>query len=219
MFVIEKGASGPLFNLNSIIHLLVRKLFNIMGLLDKSFPINLSFTLVGNPFLIQKDSLLSESPEATGQAGMTDFISCRLLRNSLLSVFFILLISIPGFSYAEEMEKVNKNTVQTMKRNKIVVQNQLEMNKTDKKGIECQPIYGNYWRSSKWGWYGARRVVKTPVEAKEILEQFLLHNRGIRVVKIVDKPHFFVAEIINSRGTIIDLILIDKRTGRIRSMF
>jgi hypothetical protein len=62
-------------------------------------------------------------------------------------------------------------------------------------------------------------VVKTPVEAKEILEQFLLHNRGIRVVKIVDKPHFFVAEIINSRGTIIDLILIDKRTGRIRSMF
>ncbi len=210
MFVTDKGASGPLFNLNSIIHLMVRKLFNIMGLLDKSFPINLSFTLVGNPSLIQKYS---------GQAGMTDFISCRLLRNSLLSVFFILLISIPGFSYAEEMEKVNKNTFQTTKRNKIVVQNQLEMNKTDKKGIECQPIYGNYRRSNKWGWYGARRVVKTPVEAKEILEQFLLHNRGIRVVKIVDKPHFFVAEIINSRGTIIDLILIDKRTGRIRSMF
>jgi len=173
IFVTEKGASGPLFNLNSVINLLARKLFNIMGLLKVSF----------------------------------------------ICLFFILLISIPGFSYAEEMEKVNKNALQTTKRNKIVVQNQLEMNKTDKKGTECQPIYGNYWRSSKWGWYGARRVVKTPLEAKEILDQFLLHNREIRVVKIIDKPHFFVGEIINSRGAIIDLILIDKRTGRIRSMF
>jgi len=173
MFITDMGASGPLFNLNSIIHLLARKLFNIMGLLKVYF----------------------------------------------MFLFFMLLISIPGFSYAEEMEKVNKNAIQTTKTNKIVIQNQLEMNKTDKKGIECQPIYGNYWRSNKWGWYGARRVVKTPLEAREILEQFLLHNRGLRVVKIVDKPHFFVAEIINSRGTIIDLILIDKRTGRIRSMF
>lgn len=88
--------------------------------------------------------------------------------------------------------------------------------------IECQPTYGHYWRSSKWGWYGARRVVRTPVEAKEILEQFFVHNRGISVIKISeirDRPHFFVAEIINSKGVIVDLILIDKRTGRIRSMF
>ena len=173
MFITEKGASGPLFNLNNISHLLAGKLFNIMGLLKVSF----------------------------------------------IFLFFILFISIPGFSYAEEMEKVNKNSVEITKRKRIVVQSQLEINKTDKKATECQPIYGNYWRSNKWGWYGARRVVKTPLEAKEILEQFLLNNRGLRVVKIVDKPHFFIAEIINSRGTIIDLILIDKRTGRIRSMF
>ena len=64
MFVTEKGASGPLFNLNSVIHLLAGKLFNIMGLLKVSF----------------------------------------------MFLFFILLISIPGFSYAEEMEKVNKNS-------------------------------------------------------------------------------------------------------------
>lgn len=181
-----------------------------MELLDKLFLINFSFTLVGNPSLIQKDS---------AQAGMTGLISCRLLRNGLLYIFFILLISIPGFSYAEEMEKVDKNAVQTNKRNKNIAQNEPETDKTEKKGTECQPIYGNYWRSSKWGWYGARRVVKTPVEAKELIEQFFLHNRGIKVVRINDRPHFFIAEIINSRGVIIDLILIDKRTGRIRSMF
>lgn len=173
MFITEKGASGPLFKLNRVIQILIRKLLNIMELIKVSFM----------------------------------FLS------------FILLISIPGFSYAGEMEKVNNNAVQINRKIILVAQNQPETNKTDKKGIECQPVYGNYWRSSKWGWYGARRVVKTPLEAKEILDQFLLHNRGIRVVKIVDKPHFFIAEIINSRGAIVDLILIDKRTGRMRSMF
>lgn len=85
--------------------------------------------------------------------------------------------------------------------------------------IECQPTYGHYWRSSKWGWYGARRVVRTPVEAQEILDQFFVQNRGIKVVRIRERAHFFMAELINSKGVIVDLILIDKRTGRIRSMF
>jgi hypothetical protein len=173
MYVKEKGAFGPLLNMNNVSHLLAGKSFNIMGLIKVSF----------------------------------------------MFLFFILLISVPGFSYAEEMEKVNKNAVQTNKRSKNVIQNQPEINKTENKDPECQPIYGSYWRSSKWGWYGARRVVKTPLEAKEILDQLLMHNRGIRIVRINDRPHFFVAEIMNSRGAIIDLILIDKRTGRIRSMF
>ena len=141
------------------------------------------------------------------------------LKVSFEILFFILLISIPGFSYAEGTEKVNNNAVQTRIKIKIVPQNQVEVNKADKKVIECQPVYGNYWRSSKWGWYGARREVRTPLEAREILEKLFLHKRGIRVVNIIDKSKFFVAEIRNSRGAVIDLILIDKRTGRVRSMF
>lgn len=85
--------------------------------------------------------------------------------------------------------------------------------------LQCQPVYGHYWRSYKWGWYGAPRQVKTPVEAREIIEQFLLQDRGIRVVRIRENVHFYVAEIINNKGALVDLILIDKRTGRIRSMF
>ncbi len=85
--------------------------------------------------------------------------------------------------------------------------------------VECQPVYGHYWRSYKWGWYGARREVRTPVEAKEIIEQLLLQDRGIRVVRMRERAHFYIAEIINSRGVLVDLILIDKRSGRIRSMF
>lgn len=86
--------------------------------------------------------------------------------------------------------------------------------------IERQPVYGQYWQSEKWGWYGARRIVRTPADAQQILEQFFVHHqRIVRAIKISEKDHFFVAQIINSKGLTVDLILIDKRTGRIRSMY
>jgi len=88
-----------------------------------------------------------------------------------------------------------------------------------KEKVECQPVYGQYWRSYKWGWYGARREVKTMVEAREIIEQLLPQDRGIRVVRMREMPQFYIAEIMNNNGVLVDLILIDKRTGRIRSMF
>jgi hypothetical protein len=84
---------------------------------------------------------------------------------------------------------------------------------------ECQPTYGHYWRSSKWGWYGAKKPVKTPVEAKQIIEQVMMQKSNIKVVRITERPHYFIAEMINHKGVVVDLILIDRRTGRIRSMF
>jgi hypothetical protein len=86
-------------------------------------------------------------------------------------------------------------------------------------GIEFRPTYGHYWQSQKWGWYGAKRVVRTPVEAKEIIERFFYPSHSIRVIKIRERAHFFVAELLDQKGMVVDLILIDKRTGRIRSMF
>ena len=86
--------------------------------------------------------------------------------------------------------------------------------------VERQPVYGQYWQSEKWGWYGAKRTVSTPADAQHILEQFLIHHqRDVRVVRMREKAHFFVAEIINGKGVMVDLILIDKRTGRMRSMY
>jgi hypothetical protein len=88
-----------------------------------------------------------------------------------------------------------------------------------KESVECRPTYGHYWRSSKWGWYGARKQVKTPVEARQIIEQVFMQNNNIKVVRITERPHYFIAEMINKKGVVVDLILIDRRTGRIRSMF
>lgn len=89
----------------------------------------------------------------------------------------------------------------------------------DQESIECQPTYGHYWRSDKWGWYGARKVIRTPVEAREILEKFFMPNSSIKVGKIRARNHFFEADIINRTGVRIDLVIIDKRTSRIRSIY
>jgi hypothetical protein len=85
--------------------------------------------------------------------------------------------------------------------------------------VECQPMYGNYGRGQKWGWYGARREVRTPVEAKEILDRFFIQNRKAKIGRIRERHYFFEAEIMNHKGTLIDLIIIDKRTGRVRSIY
>jgi hypothetical protein len=85
--------------------------------------------------------------------------------------------------------------------------------------IECQPTYGYFIHSDKWGWYGARREVKTPVEAKEIIDHIFVRNNNIKTITIRERAHFFVAEIKNKNDVMVDLILIDKRTGRVRSMF
>ena len=90
----------------------------------------------------------------------------------------------------------------------------------EEKHLERQAVYGQYWQSERWGWYGAKRIVSTPADAQHILEQFFVHHqRDVRVVRISEKAHFFVAEVINGKGVMVDLILIDKRTGRMRSMY
>jgi hypothetical protein len=91
--------------------------------------------------------------------------------------------------------------------------------RTGQDRIECKPVYGHYWKSQRWGWYGAKRMVRTPDEAREILEKFFVRQGDIKIGKIREHPRFFEADIINRKGIMIDLIIIDKRSGRIRSIY
>lgn len=88
-----------------------------------------------------------------------------------------------------------------------------------KQGLVQCPAYGHYWRSYKWGWYGAKRTVKTPVEANEIILQFYVPQKGIHIHRVIESPLFYQAEIINTKGVLVDKVIIDKRTGRIRSIY
>ena len=81
------------------------------------------------------------------------------------------------------------------------------------------PVYGQYWRSYKWGWYGAKRLVRTPVEAHEILQQFYVTHKGVKIHRIIEGPTFYRAEIMDKNGVLLDMVIIDKSTGRIRSIY
>lgn len=78
--------------------------------------------------------------------------------------------------------------------------------------------YGNYCQGPRWGWYGAKDPVKTAKDARERLEQFF-EDEDVIVGRITEKQTYFQAEITNPEGQLVDQVIIDKRTGRIRSIY
>jgi hypothetical protein len=83
-----------------------------------------------------------------------------------------------------------------------------------------QGPYGNYCPGMKWGPYGVRKPVRTVAEARQVLETYLAGNPvGAHVGKIVEKDLYFEAEILGRNDQVIDRQIVDKRTGRIRSIY
>ena len=80
--------------------------------------------------------------------------------------------------------------------------------------------YGRHCPGMGRGPYGARRVIKTPDEAKQAIEQYFSGSKqAIQVGKVEEKRWFFKADILDPGGTLIDILIIDRRTGRIRSIY
>jgi hypothetical protein len=101
--------------------------------------------------------------------------------------------------------------------------NSLEAQQRHRMG-DCQPVYGGYTKGVIDQPYGARRNIKTEQEARLLLEKFFLSNgnsemRDLKIGRIKEMPNFFEAEILNSQNIPVDLVIIDKRTGRIRSVY
>jgi hypothetical protein len=62
--------------------------------------------------------------------------------------------------------------------------------------------------------------VRTAAEAKQVIETYLAGNtQGARVGKILEKDLYFEAEILGRNDRLIDRQIVDKRTGRIRSIY
>ncbi len=79
--------------------------------------------------------------------------------------------------------------------------------------------YGSYCPGPRGGWYGARKAVRTTEEAKKILQDFFSMYQNISIKNIKEKEWFFEAEILDTNNAVIDKVIVDKRTGRIRSIF
>lgn len=65
--------------------------------------------------------------------------------------------------------------------------------------------------------YGAKDPVKTPEEARKRLEAYF-EGEDLVVGKVLDRPLYFEASIKHKDGRLVDRVIIDKRTGRIRSI-
>jgi hypothetical protein len=80
--------------------------------------------------------------------------------------------------------------------------------------------YGHSCPGRHWGPYGGRRAVKNSAEAKQAIEKYFAgSSRTLQVAITVERRWFYIAEITEPDGTLVDKLIIDKRTGRIRSIY
>ena len=78
--------------------------------------------------------------------------------------------------------------------------------------------YGGYCQGPRWGWYGARTPVRTREDARRHLEKFF-EGQEVVIGAITPRGRHFLADILDKDKKIIDRVIIDKRTGRIRSLY
>lgn len=78
--------------------------------------------------------------------------------------------------------------------------------------------HGSYCSGPGWGWYGARKAVKTPDEARKLLEEYFKSEKVV-IGDIKERKFFYMAEIKDNENEVIDKVIVDKRTGRIRSIY
>lgn len=78
--------------------------------------------------------------------------------------------------------------------------------------------YGGYCKGPKWGWYGARRRVKTEKEVRDLVVEFLADTK-LTPGEIRDEETYYEVDIKGEAGEIVDLLIVDKGSCRIRSAY
>lgn len=78
--------------------------------------------------------------------------------------------------------------------------------------------HGSYCSGPGWGWYGAKKAVKTSDDARKLLEEYF-KSENVTIGDIKERRFFYEAEIKDKDDKVIDKVIVDKRTGRIRSIY
>jgi len=78
--------------------------------------------------------------------------------------------------------------------------------------------YGDYKKGAADKGYGEKRPVATIEEARQVLAEYFA-KKDVRIGEIREKELFFEAEIRDKNNNLIDKVIVDKRTGRIRSIY
>jgi hypothetical protein len=70
------------------------------------------------------------------------------------------------------------------------------------------------------GPYGARVTVATAEDARQVIETYFAgQGRKVSVGPMAERPWFFIADVLDKEQKPIDRVIVDKRTGRIRSIY
>ena len=77
--------------------------------------------------------------------------------------------------------------------------------------------YGAYCPKRHPDHYGARHPVRTVSDARERLLQFFGSDQT-DVINLEERPRHFRADIVDKHGKLLDTVIIDRRSGRIRSI-
>jgi hypothetical protein len=78
--------------------------------------------------------------------------------------------------------------------------------------------YGGYCEGPRWGWYGARTPVTNVDDARKYVKKYF-EGRDVVIGTITEQNMFFKADIRDHSDTLLDQVIIHKRSGRIRSIF
>jgi hypothetical protein len=96
-----------------------------------------------------------------------------------------------------------------------------------KQNAECCQSAGNGqcshekrgWCGKRKGdWYGARRPVTSIDDAREQFAKYF-SGQQLVVAEVAEKPWRFEADVLDSCGKVVDRVMIDKRSGRVRSIY
>jgi len=78
--------------------------------------------------------------------------------------------------------------------------------------------YGGYCKGPKWGWYGAGHHVRSEEEVRDLVSDFLAGTE-LTVGEIREQETYFEVDIKDKEGEVVDLLIVDKRSCRIRSAY
>ncbi len=68
------------------------------------------------------------------------------------------------------------------------------------------------------GYYGEKQKITTPAEARKTLIKYFA-DKDLIIGEVVEKEFYFEADIMDRNKAVIDKVIVDKRTGRIRSIY
>ena len=78
--------------------------------------------------------------------------------------------------------------------------------------------YGGYKKGTADTGYGEKRPVTNIEEARKVLTEYFA-KKDVKIGEIREKELFFEAEIRDKGNNLVDKVIVDKRTGRIRSTY